>query len=42
MTNPCAFIGVPIKFGMVCSIYPPTVKDIISDETLLQGYKLLT
>ena len=42
MTNPCAFIGAPIKFGTICSIYPPTVKDIISDETLLQGYKLLT
>lgn len=42
MTNPCAFIGVPIKFGTICSVYPPTVKDIISDETLLQGYKLLT
>lgn len=42
MINPCAFIGAPIQFRNICAVYPPTVKEVISNETLLQSYKLLT
>ena len=32
MINDKVFLGLPIKFKDICSIYPPTVKEVISND----------
>lgn len=42
MIDPAVFIGEPIQFGTICKIYPPKVKDVISNPEIPQLFKLLT
>ena len=42
MIDPAVFLGLPLKFREICTIYPPKVKDIINNPKTLQLYKLLT
>ena len=42
MIDPSIFLGLPLKFGETCTIYPPKVKDVVSNPKIMQLYKLLT
>lgn len=42
MIDLCAFIGAPINFHNKCSIYPPTVKEVVSNEQFSLYLHLLT
>lgn len=42
MIEELSFIGEPIQFTNEIFIYPPKIKDIIENDTLLQSYKILT
>ena len=42
MINPNAFLGLPIKFKEICTVYPPKVNDVLSNPQLLQLSKILT
>lgn len=42
MIDPAIFICEPIYFGRVCKVYPPTVKDVISNPNFGSLQKLLT
>lgn len=42
MIDPAVFICEPIHFGRICKIYPPTVKDVISNPNFNAFQKLLT
>ena len=36
------FCGLPIQFADICSIYPPTVGDVLVNDKGMYGYRLLT
>ena len=42
MIDPNAFLGLPLEFKNICKVYPPKVKDIVSNPQILQLFKLLT
>ena len=42
MTNPKFFMGRPQKFKEICSIYPPTVNEVVDNDMYALYYKLLT
>lgn len=42
MIDPTVFIGEPLEFGTVCKVYPPKVKDVITNPKVLQLFKMLT
>lgn len=42
MIDPIVFIGEPIQFGKICKIYPPKVKDVITNPRISQLFQLLT
>lgn len=42
MIDPLTFLGLPLEFRSICKIYPPKVKDIISNPKAIQLFKLLT
>jgi len=35
MIDPTVFIGEPLEFGTVCKVYPPKVKDVITNPKVL-------
>lgn len=41
MIDPKVFLRMPITFNNICTIYPPSVKDILSNPKFFQLYKLL-
>ena len=42
MTNPYFFLGLPQQFKELCSIYPPTVKEVMNTQFFSFYTKLLT
>jgi hypothetical protein len=42
MINPAAFIGEPLKFGKICNIYPPKIKDVSTLSYFGQAKKVLS
>lgn len=42
MIDPTVFLGLPIPFGNTCKVYPPKVKDVITNPKVMQLFKLLT
>ncbi len=42
MTNPKFFMGRPQRFKEICSIYPPTVNEVVDNDMYALYYKLLT
>ena len=42
MNNPSVFIGAPLKFKDNIQIYPPTVKDVVTNPHFSQFLKILT
>ena len=42
MINPSIFIGAPLYFKDICKIYPPSVKDVVSNPQYAQWNRLLT
>ena len=36
------FLALPLKFQQICTIYPPTVQQVLEDDQYLTGYRLLT
>ena len=42
MTNPYFFLGMPRPFKNICTIYPPTVKEVMETDLFALYDKLLT
>ena len=42
MIDPTVFLKLPLAFKNICSIYPPSVNDVISNPKSIQLFKLLT
>ena len=42
MINEKVFLGYPIPFKDICNIYPPKVKDVVSNDEVLQYQALFT
>lgn len=42
MINPAVFLKRPIQFQNICTIYPPSVQDIVDNPKATQLFKLLT
>ena len=42
MIDARVFVGLPLEFNSVCSVYPPKVNDILSNPKAIQMFKLLT
>ena len=41
MINPNFFLGLPVEFGKICTVYPPKIKDILSEVQYPYYRKLL-
>lgn len=41
MINPNFFMGLPVAYGTICQVYPPKIKDILSDNDYPIYKKLL-
>ena len=42
MIDPATFIGAPIHFGKLCQVYPPTVKEVITNPMFNTYQRILT
>jgi hypothetical protein len=42
MINPAVFIKAPLWFDNICQVFPPSVRDVVSNKKYSQYYRLLT
>lgn len=42
MINTSSFLGLPIKFQDICTIYPPKIKEVVADSSIISLYQILT
>lgn len=42
MIDPNVFLCLPLSYRNICQVYPPKVKDVVSNPKIMQLFKLLT
>lgn len=42
MIDPNVFLALPLSFKDICTVYPPKVKDVVSNPRIMQMFQLLT